>query len=160
MIIEFKRDLAPQPEEIEKIIKNAKTIAGHLNVHKVDLQKSGIFEASGVRMEIFPNDEKARGVYMCIRGEEDIVVGVIDCGHEHFDNTHQSDDIAGKALAYFKALLHATQVTTDKLKHGELVSRDTLFMNGHDVLSEALDSEVRINIFSSTYSETDEFSYL
>jgi len=160
MIIEIKRDLETQEEMIEKIISRARHITEHLNVLKVDLQKSRIFDDAGVRIEVYPNDERARGVYMCIRGVSDIVVGVIHGGHEHFDSTHYDNDISGKALAFFKSLLHARQITTDKLKHGELVSRDTLFKNGDDILSEALDSDVFKNVFSLTTSESYEFSYL
>ncbi|MDH3976586.1 MAG: hypothetical protein OEV42_20170 [Deltaproteobacteria bacterium] len=157
---EIKRDLAPQSEAIENILESAHDISESLNALKVDRNKSRIFEDTGVRIEIYPNDERARGVYMCIRGGKDIVVGVIHGGHEHFDSTNLQDDVAGKALAYFKALLHAKQVTTDKLKHGKLVSRDTLFKNGDDVLSESMESEVLLNIFSSTTVEIYEFSFL
>lgn len=160
MIPAIKRKLGPQEEPIEKIIESAIKITEHLNVLKVDLQKSKIFEDEGIRIEIYPNDDRARGVYMCIRGGRDVVVGVIHGGHEHFDGNHCNDDVAAKALASFKSLLHATQITTDKLKHGELVSRDTIFKNGDDILSEALDSEVFKNIFSLTTCETYEFSYL
>lgn len=160
MIVEIRRNLAPQGEEVEKIIEGAKAIAGGLKVSRVDLQKSRIFDEGGVRIEIYPNDDRARGVYMCIRGCDDIVVGVVNGGHEHFDGSHYDSHIGDKALAYFKALLHARQVTTDKLKHGEVVSRDTLFKEGDHILSEALDSEVLTTLFSFTTSETYEFSYL
>ena len=160
MILKEVEGVKSQPAGVLKLVTKAKEIVAGIDAEKVDLLSSRIYLDGGVRVEIVPNGKKAMGVYICIRGEDDIVVGVLHGAHEHFNGSHPAAKISEKALCFFKSLLHSTQEINLKLKDGRIFSKEILFKLGEELVSEYSDKELLLNVFGSVSSERHEFSFL
>ena len=160
MILKEVEGVNSQPEDVLKLVAEVKEIVADIDAEKVDLVSSKIYLDAGVRVEIVPNGEKAMGVYICIRGEDDIVVGIFQGAHQHFNSSYPATEIVEKALDFFKALLYSTQEINLKLKDGEIFSKEVLFKLNNDLVSEYSDRELILNIFGEVISESHEFSFI
>lgn len=149
-----------QPEDILQVVEKAKNILTGLDTGKIDLASSGIYKSTGVRLEVVPADEKAMPVYICVRGEADIVVGIMHGAHEHFKSSNHASEITEKALDFFKSLLHSTQQISLKLKDGKVFSKEIAFKLGDEMVSEYSDRELLLTVFGSVSSENHEFSFV
>ena len=145
--------------DILGLVERAKEIVSSLDTEKINLAASRIYPLIGVRVEIVPADEKAMPVYICIRGLDDIVVGILHGAHEHFNRSHPGAEIAEKALDFFKSLLYSTQQINLKLKDGQVFSKEILFKHGDELVSEYSDRELLLTVFGSVNSERHEFSF-
>ena len=147
-------------EDILGLVERAKEIVSGLDSEKINLTSSRIYPLIGVRVEIVPADEKAMPVYICIRGLDDIVVGVLHGAHEHFNLSHPGAEIAEKALSFFKSLLHSTQQINLKLKDGKVFSKEIFFKLDDELVSEYSDMELLLTVFGAVNSESHEFSFI
>lgn len=146
-------------EDILGLVERAKKIVSGLDIEKINLTDSRIYPLIGVRVEIVPADEKAMPVYICIRGLDDIVVGILHGAHEHFNRSHPGAEIAERALNFFKSLLHSTQQINLRLKDGKVFSKEIFFNLGNELVSEYSDRELLLTVFGSVISERHEFSF-
>ena len=160
MILKEGEGVNSQLEVILKIVAEVKKIVADIDAEKVDLLSSRIYLDAGVHVEIVPDGEKAMGVYICIRGMDDIVVGILCGAHEHFNSSDPVTEIVEKALDFFKALLYSKQIINLKLKDGEIFSKEVLFKLNNDLVSEYSDRELILNIFGEVISESHEFSFI
>lgn len=160
MMLSVEEGIDSQAEDILRVVERAKGIVTDLDAEKIDLASSGVYQSTGVRVEVAPSDKKAMPVYICVRGEDDIVVGVLHGAHEHFNGSHPAAKISEKALSFFKSLLHSTQEINLKLKDGRIFSKEILFKLGEELVSEYSDKELLLNVFGSVSSESHEFSFL
>ena len=160
MMLKVEESVNSQPEDILEVVERAKGIVTDMDAGKIDPDRSSVYKATGVRVEIVPADKKAMPVYICVRGLDDIVVGVLHGAHEHFNSSHPGVEIVEKALHFFKALLHSTQEINLKLKDGRVFSKEILFKLGEELVSEYSDKELLLNVFGSVSSENYEFSFV
>lgn len=160
MILNVEEGIKSQGKDILQIVERAKGIVADLDTEKIDLINSGIYQSTGVRVEIVPADKKAMPVYICIRGEGDIVVGIMHGAHEHFNSSHLASEIPEKALGFFKSLLSSKQLINLKMKAGKVFSKEILFKLNDELISEYSDKELLLNIFGDVVSESHEFSFL
>ncbi|MDT8317382.1 MAG: hypothetical protein RQ824_05260 [bacterium] len=160
MNLKVEEGVNAQPEEILKVVDSAKEIVAGVDAGKVDPERSGVYRSTGVRLEVVPADERAMPVYICVRGKDDIVVGIMHGAHEHFNSSHSASEITEKALGFFKSLLHSTQQISLKLKDGKVFSKEILFKLGDELVSEYSDKELLLTVFGSVTSESHEFSFI
>ena len=160
MMLNVEEGIDSQAEDILRVVERAKGIVADLDAEKIDLTSSGVYQSTGVRVEIVPSDKKAMPVYICVRGEDDIVVGVLHGAHEHFNGSHPAAQISEKALCFFKSLLSSRQIINLKMKGGKVFSKEILFKLNGELISEYSDKELLLNIFGDVVSESHEFSFL